>query len=198
MAAPLPNGRSVGEIIDRVKGLSDRPQVSLGQVIEEFGEASFVPVLMVPALIVVSPLSGIFFLPTIMGLTIALISGQILIGRRHLWLPGVLVARSLPGARVGMVSGFLERLGLWVDRHTRARLELLLRWPFGLLAPLGCFVSGLSMPFLELVPLSSSILGAAVVCFSVSILARDGVLLLCGLAFMGLAAMVPTLVIARF
>lgn len=198
MAAPLPNGRSVGEIIDRVKGLSDRPQVSLRQIIEEFGEASFVPVLMVPALIVVSPLSGIFFLPTILGLTIALIAGQMLVGRRHLWLPGLLVDRSLSGARVGRASGFLERLGLWVDRNTRPRLGLLLRWPFGVLAPLGCFVSGLSMPFLELVPLSSSILGAAVVCFSVSILARDGVFLLLGLAFMGLAAMVPTLVIVTF
>lgn len=198
MAAPVPNGHPVGDIIDRVRALSDKPQVSLGVVIEEFGEASFVPALMVPALIVVSPLSGIFFLPTVLGLTIALIAAQLLVGRRHLWLPGFLVVRSLPGTRVGKVTGFLDRWGDWLDRHTRPRLGLLLRWPLGLMAPLGCVVSGLMMPFLELVPLSSSILGVAVVCFSVSILSRDGLFMLFGLGFMGLAALVPAYVIVRF
>jgi len=198
MAAPLPDARPVGEIIDKVKTMQGRPQVSLGELLREFGPASFVPALMVPALIVVSPLSGIFFLPTVCGLTIALIAAQLLIGRRHLWLPAILTRRSLPGHRVGAMIARLERWSGWVDRHTQPRLGLLQRWPLRLLAPVGCIVAGLMMPFLELVPLSSSILGAAIVCFSVSILSRDGVYLVAGLGFMALGALVPALVIYRF
>lgn len=198
MSAPATNGNPVGDILNRLRSMQDAPQITLGDLLRGFGAASFVPALMVPALIVVSPLSGIFFLPTLCGLTMALIAAQMLIGRAHLWLPGVILARGLSGDRIRRMVARLEGWGRWVDRHTRPRLTVLVRWPLSLLAPAGCVISGLSMPFLELVPFSSSILGAAIVCFSVSILSRDGVFVLAGLALMAGAALIPGLVIYRF
>lgn len=198
MPAPAPNGNPVGDILDRLRSMQQQPHITVGDLLRSFGAASFVPALMVPALIVVSPLSGIFFLPTICGLTMALIAAQMLIGRAYPWLPGIILARGLSGDRIGRMVARLDGWGKWVDRRTRPRLMVFARWPLSLLAPLGCFVSGLSMPFLELVPFSSSILGAAIVCFSVSILSRDGVFLLAGLGLIAGAALIPVLFIYRF
>lgn len=196
-AAPTDRPRGpVSDILAQIAPLTRAPQVTLGQIFEVTGEASFAPALMIPALIVVSPLSGIFFLPTVMGLTVALIAGQMLIGRRRLWLPGVVLHRSLSGARVARTLDRLDPLAAWLDRHTRRRLDVLLRLPLSAAIPVGSLLSGLMMPLLELVPLSSSILGAAITCFALASLARDGLYVIWGLGLMALASLIPLAMVA--
>lgn len=170
-------------------GQADR--VTVAQILDHFGPASFVPALLVPALIVVSPLSGIFFLPTVMGLTTALIAAQMLIGRRALWLPGALRRRSLSGARLVQAAAWMGRFGGWLDRQTQERFGFILNWPLKMIPQTGCLISGLMMPLLELVPLSSSILGLAITLFAVSLLTRDGLFVGAGLAMMALASLIP-------
>lgn len=188
----------VGDILRRLSVLALRDRVSVGDLLEDFGEASFLPALMVPALIVVSPLSAIFLLPTVMGLSIALIAGQMLCGRRSLWLPRVMLSRAVPGARLGRAVRRLERPGAWVDRQTTPRLTVLFYWPLRLIPVMGCMISGLVMPFLELVPLSSTVFGLAVVLFTVALLARDGVFVIAGLCVMAVAALIPAIIVYRF
>lgn len=188
----------VGDILRRLSALALRDRVSVGDLLQDFGEASFLPALMVPALIVVSPLSAIFFLPTVMGLSVALIAGQMLFGRQSLWLPRMMLDRAVPGARLARAVLWLERPGGWVDRQTTPRLTVLFYWPLRLVPVLGCMVSGLMMPFLELVPLSSTVLGLAIVLFAVALLARDGLFVIAGLAVMAIAALIPAVIVYRF
>ncbi len=190
MDAPHP----VRDVVERLGALSERETVTLGELTEAFGPASFVPALMVPALLVVSPLSGIPVFSSICGLTIALIALQMVVRRRFLWLPGWIRRRQLGGSQLGSAVGRLTRLADWLDRHSRARLRVLVRMPGGLVPRIGAVLCGLAMPFLELVPFSSSLLGTAVLLFSVSFLARDGLYVLAGLIVMGTAATVPVLV----
>jgi hypothetical protein len=178
-------------ILNGLRNLGRASRVTVDQVLQHFGPASFVPALLVPALIVVSPLSAIFFLPTVMGLTMALIAAQMLIGRRSLWLPGFLLNRSVSGARLIRAADRLDRPARWFDRQTRARFTFLLFWPMRLIPQLGCLISGLMMPFLELVPLSSSLLGGAITLFAVSLLTRDGLFVIGGLICMGIASLIP-------
>jgi len=188
----------IRSILARLTQMSVADRINVANIMDEFGAASFVPALMVPALIVVSPLSGIFFLPTVMGLTMALISVQMLIGRRSLWLPGFLRARSVSGPRLARAAAWLERPAGWMDRQTRARLEIFLVWPFSIVPQLGCLISGLMMPFLELMPFSSSILGGAITLFAVSFLARDGLFVVLGLISIGVASLIPLFMVTRF
>jgi hypothetical protein len=188
----------VATILAGLSALSLQDNVTVRDVIAHFGPASFVPALLVPALIVVSPLSGIFFLPTVMGLTMALIAAQMLVGRRTLWLPGIILARQITGARLAATVRRLGRLSARIDRMTRPRLTILTRWPGTIVAQLGTFFCGLMMPFLELVPLSSSILGLAITFFAVSFLSRDGLFVAIGLALMGIAALIPSFMVYRF
>jgi len=185
-------------ILARLTLLATAERVSVADIMAEFGTASFAPALMVPALIVVSPLSGIFFLPTVMGLTMALIAVQMLVGRRSLWLPAFLMMRSVAGPRLARAAARLARPAAWMDRRTRPRLRIFLVWPFLIVPQLGCLVAALLMPFLELVPLSSSILGGAITLFAVSFLSRDGLFVVLGLISVVLASLIPIAMVLRF
>ena len=178
-------------VLFRLEALTGQKTVTLRDVVEAFGEAAFVPLLIVPALVVVSPLSGIPFLPTVFGSVIALVALQALVGKRRLWLPGVLMRRRISGERLESALRRVHRLAEWIDRNSRSRLTPLTRPPLDAGSKALCVVSGASMPFLELVPFSSTLLGVAVVLLSTSLLVRDGVFVLLGAAVMGLAALIP-------
>lgn len=189
-AAPHP----FEEVVARLQTVAEAQTVTLRDLIEAGGRTSFVPAMMIPAVIVVSPLSGIPFLPSIMGLTIALIAGQLVLGREHVWLPDILMRRRLSGARLRPAMRRMMGLARWIDRHTRDRLGLLTSLPLVKVPQALAMFCGLAMPTLELVPFSSSILGMAVLFFAAGFLSRDGLYVLAGAAMIGLAAMVPVLV----
>ncbi len=190
--------RPVGDILARLAVLAQADRVTIAQIRAAFGEASFLSAMIIPALIVVSPLSAIFFLPTVMGLSVVLIAGQMLSGRRTLWLPRAIARLSLPGLRLGQSLAWLVRPGDWLDRQTRRRLGVLFVWPLRLIPVLGCLLSGLMMPFLELVPMASSVLGLAIILFALGLLARDGVFVILGLMLMALASLIPVVIMQRF
>lgn len=182
---------TLGAVLDRLNDLATGKDVPLGDLIAAFGERSFVPALMIPALLVVSPLSGIPLFSSICGLTIALISIQMLAARKHLWLPDRLKQRRFDTEKLTSAIRRIRGPVNWIDRHSAPRLRALFHRPLSWLPQIGCVMSGAIMPFLELVPFSSSILGMAVLCFSVGFLTRDGVFLLLGAIIMVAASMIP-------
>ncbi|WP_306118871.1 MULTISPECIES: exopolysaccharide biosynthesis protein [unclassified Roseitalea] len=166
--------RSLTAVLDRAMREADRDQVAVGNIVDAFGRASFVPLILVPALAVVTPLSGIPAFSSFCGITIFLIASQWFVGRDHVWLPQWIMRRHVSGKRL---ADALETMRPWaarLDRFTRERLRFLFHRPFRFVPPLACALFGLMMPFLELVPFSSSLLGAAVALLSFSMLTRDG------------------------
>ncbi|WP_375688010.1 exopolysaccharide biosynthesis protein [Pseudooceanicola sp. LIPI14-2-Ac024] len=185
-AAPDAEPGSVREVIARMGSAATGERTQLRAITEAMGEASFVPVLMAPALAVVSPLSGIPLFSTTCGLLIALVSIQMLINRDHIWLPDWIMRREVPSERLRGALKWLEKPAAWLDRHSRARLQVLVARPFDWITEFACFLCGAMMPFLELVPFSSSTLGMAVVLFSLALLVRDGLYSVLAIAFLGL------------
>lgn len=183
--------RPVGEIVDRLHLAADSERVALRALLEVFGESSFLPALMVPALLVVSPLSGIPLFSTICGLSIAFISAQMLISRSHLWLPDILLRQQMDGAVARTALGKLRHVSDWIDAHSRRRFRVLTSAPFRKWLQLLCFLCGAVMPFLELMPFSSSLLGGAVLLMATALLARDGLFALLGSLAICLAVFVP-------
>ncbi|NBD29543.1 MAG: exopolysaccharide biosynthesis protein [Alphaproteobacteria bacterium] len=188
----------VRDTIARLEELGNEDTITLGMLISAFGPTSFVPALMVPAILVVSPLSGIPLFSTVCGLSIALIALQMVFARRHVWLPRILLQRTV---RRNRLQGALRRMhGLAdrLDRVARDRFRVLVTAPGNRLPQAMCVVSGGSMPVLELVPFSSSILGMAVLSCSVAFIARDGLFVFVGAGFMALAAVIPVFVLSSF
>lgn len=187
----------VRHVVSRLEAIGDRDRATLGDLVGAFGPTAFTPALMIPAILVMSPLSGIPLFSSLCGLTIVLIAAQRLFGARKLWLPRTLTKRSVSGDRLGDAMRRTRRVADFLDRRTRrGRLEGLLGFAGRATLPLLCLIAGLLMPVLELAPFSSSILGASVLCFSIAMLTRDGLFALFGLPLLALAAAIPAGVIS--
>ncbi|MBQ2260023.1 MAG: exopolysaccharide biosynthesis protein [Loktanella sp.] len=172
--------QEIGEIVETLREVGEDKSPTVRDIVEQLGSASFGAMLLVPAMVIASPASGIPVLPTICGLIIALISIQMVFGRDHIWLPDWLMTRKLDQDRFDRMLHFVRKPVRWVDRVTRPRLTWLLRWPAVLPLQVLCVLCGLAMPVMELVPLTSSIAAFAVCLVAVSLMSDDGFFALAG------------------
>lgn len=173
--------RPLTSIVDKVGDITKEGQVSLDRVVGAFEKTGFATMLIVPAAAVVTPLSGIPLFSSLCGVTICLIAAQWLMKRDRVWLPHWLGQQSLEGDKVRVAMNKLRPAARWLDKHSRARARFLFRQPLRALLPLSCLLFGALMPFLELVPFSSSLLGASVCLIAFSLLTRDGLFALAAL-----------------
>lgn len=179
----------ITETVDQIAQAAEAPDFSVRRFVEELGNCSFAHMLLWPALIVVTPLSGIPGLSSMVGITIAIIAMQMVVGRSHLWLPDWILRQKLPRERFRSALAWLRRPVGAIDRVTRARLQWVFTPPLREIIQVCCMLSGIAMPLLELVPMTSSILGAAVALFAISLITEDGLLALGGLLAMSLAGL---------
>ncbi|WP_284154737.1 exopolysaccharide biosynthesis protein [Algicella marina] len=171
---------SIGEILERAEDATDSNCVSIRRIVQELGDASFAPLLTLPALIVITPASGIPGLSSVCGICILLIAMQMVVQRDHVWLPDWLMRREVPQQRMQQALQLLKRPARRLDSVLRQRLHPLVEPPLAIVPQLMCVVAGAMMPVLELVPFSSSIIGAGVAVLAVGLVARDGLVILCG------------------
>ena len=182
----------LSEVIDRVdeaaEAAEDDGDVSIGDVLESLGSRSFGPALLVPALIVVSPLSGIVGLPSFMALVIALIAGQLVLGRESIWLPRFLLKRSVSRERLDKATDFLGPVARVVDKVVTARLTVLTDPPADRMLAGVVVLLCMAVPPLEMLPFVNSLTASAISVFGLALVARDGVLAVIALAITGAVA----------
>jgi len=177
--------RTLGDVVDRITANAEGDHVTLRQILDSIGEAAYGPLLLLPALVLVSPLSGVPGLPTGCAVFIGLVAGHLLIGRKPVWLPEMILRRQVPGRRVESALGFLRPGVKPIDRLIRPRLTFLTRGPFAKAIGAICLLIALIMPPLELVPMGNTITGAAVGVFALALTVRDVTLAIVALAITG-------------
>lgn len=154
--------------------------MTIREMLDRIGPRSFGAILLVPSLILVSPLSAIPLMPTIGGLVILTIAIQAFFGRRHLWLPKVLARRKLNRPQLIRVVSFLRNPAAWLDRHSKRRLHLLTGAPLDRIAMMSVIVTAATWPFLELVPMFTTISASGVALVAFALMVRDGIILIGG------------------
>ena len=173
--------RGLTDIIDQVIDLAAADRISLREVLRTIGDASFAPILLLPAVAVATPLSGIPLFSTTMGVLIFLVAGQMLLRREHLWLPGLILRREVKGKLVRDGFGNLYPVAHWIDARTETRMRVFAHRPLVFIPQVLCLLSGMIMPVLEFVPFTSSILGVGVALMALGMLTRDGLLTMIGI-----------------
>lgn len=189
-----PNG-PVRDVVERLSRHAEKSEVTMRELLAGFGSTSFLPVLMAVALLVVSPLSGIPLFSSICGLTMAFVSAQMFWGADHLWLPDFIMRQKISGERMCGALLKMRKAADWLDDHARKRMSFMVRGPMRKVLEFMCIVCGAAMPFLEIVPFSSSILGLAIMMISTALLTRDGLFAAFAAALVATAAMVPVTVL---
>ena len=79
------DARSIGDVVNRVREIAEgRDTVSVGDLVDEFGDHSFAPLMLIIALIGMTPVGAIPTAPTILGLCIGYCCGPALAAGREM------------------------------------------------------------------------------------------------------------------
>ena len=167
----------------RQAGDADQP-VKIESMLQATGERSVGALLLVPGLLVLSPLSGIPGLPSVFAVMVMLIAGQLLVGRRHFWLPQWLLQRTASRSKYDRALAFLKRPAAFVDRLIRPRLKFLTQGLAIRGNALLCMAIAATMPPLEIIPFGNTTAGAALSVLGVGMMARDGLMILLAIVFL--------------
>ncbi|MGM0982663.1 MAG: exopolysaccharide biosynthesis protein [Pseudomonadota bacterium] len=187
MAGDTPEQAPLNDLLERVQQAGQHSEsVSLGTILDSVGRRSFAPFLLVAGVITLAPLIGdIPGVPTLMATLVILSSGQLLVGRKHIWLPAWLMERRVSRARFAKATRLMERPARWVDRLLKRRLVQLTRPPAHLFVALTCLLIALAMPPMEVVPFTANGAGLALTLFALALLANDGLMALLGYTLTG-------------
>ncbi|MFW5969942.1 MAG: exopolysaccharide biosynthesis protein, partial [Halofilum sp. (in: g-proteobacteria)] len=162
----------------------DSGPVSLRAIIEELGSRSFGPLLLLAGLVILAPIIGdIPGVPTLMAIIVLLVAGQLLLGRRYLWLPRWLLERSVTHAKVDRALSWMRGPARFVDRLLQPRLSMFVNGPGVYAIALVCVVIAAATPPMEFVPFTANGAGLALTTFGLALIARDGLLALLAFVF---------------
>ena len=170
--------KTLTALLDRLLQTTEHNQITVQELVDAIGHRAFPALILVPALIITSPVSGIPGVSALGGLTIGLVAAQYVWGRRSVWLPKFILRRSLSSKTLQQALNFLRRPSALIDRLLRPRLTILAAKPFSQVIATIIMILGLVMPIFEFVPFSSSIIAATISFLCLALVFRDGVLAL--------------------
>jgi hypothetical protein len=169
---------SLQELLGRIETAArETDAVSLEQIMDAVGQRSFGPILLIAGLVILAPLIGdIPGVPTMMAVFVVLIAIQVLMGRRHPWLPRWLLERSVASDKLVRAIGWLRKPARFVDRLLRPRLQMFTRRAGMYAMAVLCIFIAAALPPMELVPFSANAGGLALAALGLALLASDGLL----------------------
>lgn len=176
---------SLSEVLSAIRKAAKNESLSVRDVLMEIGDRSFATALLVPALILVSPVSGIPGTPTIGALIVILIVAQWIFGRDHLWLPGFIMERRVKSDRMRRALAWFDRPAAFIDRHTYPRFVMLTTGPLAVIPLLTVLAIAATWPLLELLPFVTTIGAFAVSLFAFGLMTKDGAYVVLGYLFVG-------------
>lgn len=175
------NVDSIRDVVDGVKEIAEREdEVSIDDLLDEFGDRSFAPLMLILALIGITPVGAIPTVPTILGLCIAMIAAQMAWGREHVWLPGFVTKRGVSSERLTKGKDKLDKLAKVLDSIAKGRLKSLASGPARRVVAALIVVLCLALPVLELVPFAAAAPFLAIAILSLAMMVRDGLVMLIG------------------
>ena len=157
---------SMGEVLGELDELaSTHDEVCVADVLDDFGERSFGPFIMLPALF------------------IALIAIQLLVGRDHVWMPRFVQQRSVGSKKLHKSVRKLRGLANFLDHHSEGRLEGLTQGAAIRLVAAAVILLCCTVPPLEFLPFASSVPMLAIAVLGLALTVRDGALVLGALLY---------------
>lgn len=175
----------LGELDELAAG---NKRVCIGDVLDDFGERSFGPFILIPPLIELTPIGGIPGVPTFLALIVAITAVQLFLGKDHVWMPQFIQNRSVSGRRLHKAVTKLRGVAHWLDEHSHGRLEQLTQGVWIKVAAVVIVLLCMTVPPLEFLPFASSAPMLAIAVFGLALTVRDGVLMLAALVLAGGAA----------
>lgn len=177
----MTENHELSEVLDRLEAAVGHDAITVEDVINKLGQKSFASVMLVFSLISTSPASAIPGVTVLVAIITFLLVTQLILGRKHLWLPHFITRQRLSSAKLCKGVAWLRKPLRFIERFLKERLTFLFHRPWFYVPLVMILLLTLFMPFMELVPTSGSIASAVIALFAAGLLTRDGVLVMCAL-----------------
>lgn len=177
----MERGITLTTLLEILESSGDSEQLTLDEVLATIGERGYAPLTLILSLIAILPTGAVPGVPTVCGASIALVSIQLVFGKRYPWLPKKLRRMSISRTRYIKVA---ERVRPWtrrIDRLVKPRLHWLVEGAASRVVGLLFVVLALCMPPLEILPFAAAAPGGGIALISLGLAGRDGLWVLLGL-----------------
>jgi len=168
------------DVLEQMKENTEGDEVTLEDTLDALNSRSFGPLLLVPAIMAVSPIGMIPGMSIVTGCVLMLIAVQMVISKGRPWLPKRLL--DFKFSRDKLTEGIDKSLpwAKWLEGFTDRRLTLITKWPFHYL--IAFVVACLAVLFIPLafLPFAVAIPGTAIALFGLGMTARDGLMVILG------------------
>jgi len=175
LTEPLPEKRTSALLDDAISGFSG-DTVPLGALIDVLAERAFGMVLLALALPCAIPF--LYGVPQIMSLPMVFIAAQLAFGRRTLWLPTSLRARTIKKDSLTTMMRRARPWLQWFEQISQPRLAVLIRRPMEQVV--GALFVLFSLTIMVPLPLTNTLPGIAIAIASLGFIERDGLLVAVG------------------
>ncbi|MCM2374993.1 exopolysaccharide biosynthesis protein [Aporhodopirellula aestuarii] len=168
----------VEDILDEIDHAADQHDpLTLGDVMDILGQQTFAPLLLLIGLTLSVPgPADIPGVPVALGLLVIIVAAQIVMHRKHLWIPQWMERQKVKAERAGKMVSWARKPARWLDHVTKPRWEWLINHAGKIMIAIACILIAMTTPVLEFVPFSANVAGAAIAAFAVALLAKDGLL----------------------
>lgn len=177
----MERGITLTTLLEILESSGDSERLTLGEVLATIGERGYAPLTLLLSLIAILPTGAVPGVPTVCGASIALVSLQLVFGKRFPWLPKKLREMSISRTRYIRVA---ERVRPWtrrIDRLVRPRLQWLVQGAASRIVGLLFVGLALCMPPLEILPFAAAAPGGGIALISLGLAGRDGLWVILGL-----------------
>lgn len=169
-------------ILDKILDATDGEEhAGVNDLLEAFGSRSFGPLLVAPAVLMISPIGAIPLAPVIFNIFIILICVQYIAGMSIPWLPRMLRRQSISRDRLESV---IKRVHPWAERVDillKPRLDVLTRPPVDRALAAVATVLSSSIFLIGFVPFAAAVPSTGIALIGLAVATRDGLVALLAL-----------------
>ena len=170
------------ELLGKMQPRARQDKFEFAEFWDVMEKRGFGPMLALPSFIACTPIGAIPGIPSLAGGTILLIALQILLGRRHPWLPQKVMQLNCDADQLRYIVEKVKPYAVRVDRFLVPRCFFMRQPVFRSFIALCCAGCGLVMIPLELIPFMGLIPAFAVFIMAIGMSTDDGAVALVGVS----------------
>jgi hypothetical protein len=179
----MPLNTDLTGILDKVHDNIEGDKIQVKNIINSLESRGYGPLLLAPALFSLFPTGAIPGVPSLMGITIFFISLQLVIGKKHPWMPQKVQKFSFKKDKFEKSRDFLKPYTKKIDCYIKPRYKFLTNVVTVRFIGLACMALAATMPVLGIVPFAADIPAFVIALYGLGLATRDGVVISLAVVF---------------
>lgn len=164
------------------KSIQGHREVKFKEIVDVMEGRGFGALLVFPALLTILPTGAIPGVPVCSAAMICLISGQLVLGKKHPWIPGPLAKFSMSKKKLEAALKKARPLAEAIDQFAHPRYEFLVKKSMQRCVAFLCMALAVIMAVIGFIPYVPALFSIPILLFAVGLSVRDGLLTMIGLA----------------